>query len=129
MFDGLENQDLLQTMPNNKDKNYFLALIGTALMMLLTASSLIIAWILWNRNRHSYLLWFAIWSSITFLISIFCFLHFFNKHKNRFDSFAEEKPLMDFIMICLLLILFVVFLTSGVFLLMYKPFHFYIMRE
>lgn len=116
-------------MPNNKDKNYFLGLIGTVIMILLTASALIIGWILWNRNRHSYLLWIAIFFSIAFLLSILCFMYFFSLHKTRFDNFREEKPLMDFIISTILFTLLVICIASGIFLLLYKPFHFYIMRE
>lgn len=116
-------------MPNNKDKNYFLALIGTAMMLLLTASALIIGWILWNRNRHAYLLWIAIFFSVAFLLSIVCFLYFFGLHKSRFDNFREEKPMIDFVIATLLFCLLVICLVSGIFLLIYKPFHFYIMRE
>ena len=116
-------------MPNNKDKNYFLALIGSAIMLLLTASALIIGWIVWKRNRHAYLLWIAIFFSIAFLLSIVIFLYFLSLHKTRFDNFREEKPFVDFSIALILFTLFVICLASGVFLLIYKPFHFYIMRE
>ena len=116
-------------MPKNKDKNYFLTIIGSVIMLLLTAFAYIICWIVWKLNRFTYLLWIDIFFSIAFLLSIVIFLYFLSLHKTHFDNFQEEKPFVDFSIALRLFTLFVICLTSGVFLSIYKPFYFYIMCE
>ena len=105
-------------------------LIASGLMVLISITCLVIAWIIWARNRHPYLLYFAISMTVFFLVTLFfTFVFFTNFSKNKKVKYhVKGDPLYDIAFI-LLFICGVLFLVTGLFILIYRPFHFNQMRK
>lgn len=106
------------------------SLIASGLLVLLSTAAVIISWILYARERNSYLLYFSISLSVFFLLSIYFVLFFLeqNRKSKKINNYVEGSFQYNLVF-CLLFLLGTLFLVTGLYILIYRPFHYYKMNK
>ena len=126
--DQLLGDDMIDITGKEVDGSYTIGLIAAGLFTLCAAICVIIGWILYDVNKGSFLLSFAIIATLAFLAGLF-FTFVFFKNQKAMKSGANRSYNLDVLVWVLGLSFIGYFLVTGLMVFLFRPFHFNKMNE